>query len=360
MGRSDESASPNSGKATCAVLLLCTSIVVACAVFPRLSREFNGEIAGKTSGSVMADLAADACPLVLMLAAALVFSRPRVGYGLGLLGGILYVPWFVRTEAAMYGGSWSVLNYVNAMPSDQQLTLYVEWRILSGFLIATTLACCPFRLLPRRWLFRGSPLGERSWPCLSVGLTVLATWLFNSAQPYRVPLIVDALRAEIRVLHVEKRGLRIREDVIVTYRDGQFFRHWHDRWLLQFRFEGHTTGGVLGAAIYDEVASMVTTSPLVSRRTPPAERLRSWNADGWYVVLRDERLLAFTTENRLSAPREVNDLLREIENLPTQKGDQGPIRDVCLGFCYGPVAALGFVYPNQPCFKLASHTTDCR
>jgi hypothetical protein len=147
--------------------------------------------------------------------------------------------------------------------------------------------------------------------------------------------------------------------VVITYRDGRFFRHWHDRSLFQYGFDGHTSGGVLGTAIYDEVTSTVTTSQLASRRTPPAEQLRSWNADGWYVVLRDRRLLAFTTENRLSAPSEVTDLLHRIEDLPTQESTQGLIRDVCLGFCYGPVAALGFVYSNEACFKLASHRTDC-
>ena len=360
MGSSDDRRRPSTkGKTTCVVLLLCTSIVVASAVLPRLSREFNEELASKASGSVLADLAADACPLLLMLAAALVFLRPRLGYGLGLFSSILYVPWFVWTESTIVEGSWSVLNYGNPMPSDQQFKLYVEWRILSAFLVATTIACCFFRLLPRRWLFKGSPLCERIWPCFIVGLAVLTAWLFDSAQPYRVPLIVDAPPAKIRVLHVEKRGFRIRETVVITNRDGRFFRHWHDRWLFQYRFDGHSAGGVLDTAIYDEVNSMVATSPLASRRTPPAEQLRSWNADGWYVVLQDKRLLAFTTGNRLSAPREVTDLLQKIENLPAQGSPQGPIRDVCLGFCYGPVAALGFVYSNQPCFKLASHRTDC-
>ena len=360
MGSSDDRRRPSTkGKTTCVVVLLCTSIVVASAMLPRLAPEFKEELASKASGSVLADLAADACPLLLMLAAALVFLRPRLGYRLGLFSSILYVPWFVWTESTIAEGSWSILNYGNPMPSDQQFKLYVEWRILSAFLIATTIACCFFRLLRRRWLFKGSPLCERIWPCFIVGLAVLTAWLFDSAQPYRVPLIVDAPPAKIRVLHVEKRGFRIRETVVITNRDGRFFRHWHDRWLFQYRFDGHATGGVLDTALYDEVTSTVTTSPLASRRTPPAEQLRSWNADGWYVVLQDKRLLAFTTENRLSAPREVTDLLHKIENLPAQWSTHGPIRDVCLGFCYGPVAALGFVYSNQPCFKLASHRTDC-
>ena len=46
--------------------------------------------------------------------------------------------------------------------------------------------------------------------------------------------------------------------------------------------------------------------------------------------------------------------------LQTHENGHGPVQDVCLGFCYGPVAALGFWYPNQPCFKLTSGSTECR
>jgi hypothetical protein len=347
------------GITTSAGLLVCASIVFGGTVFTRLSEEFKPELAQKASGSVLADFGADLCPFVMILAAGIVFVKPRLGSGLGLLAGILAVPWLVLTEAAIFEGSWPVLNYTGNSPSDQELSHYVKWRILSVVLIAMSTACCSLRLLPRRWLFRGRPLCERSWPCFIAGAVVLAAWFLNSAQPYRIPLIADGPSDVIRILHVEKQGLFIRENLVSTSREGRFISHWHERWLFQYGFEGHTTVGLLDAATSGAVTSMVTTSPLHSTRTPPAEQLRSWNADGWYVVLEDRRLLAFTTENRLKAPREVIDLLHRIESLPTQGSADGLIRDVCLGFCYGPVAALGFVYPNQPCFKLTSHRTDC-
>ncbi len=77
--------------------------------------------------------------------------------------------------------------------------------------------------------------------------------------------------------------------------------------------------------------------------TQPAKALWAWNAEGWYVVLKDSRLLAFTSEYGTAPPREITDLFREIENLPTSEERPATLRDVCLGFCYGPRAALGFV-----------------
>ncbi len=83
----------------------------------------------------------------------------------------------------------------------------------------------------------------------------------------------------------------------------------------------------------------------------PAKELWAWNAEGWYVTLQDSHLLAFTSEYRTSPPREVTGLFQEIEILPGQP-QLFAIRDVRLGFCYDPVAALGFWYSNQPAFAV--------
>ena len=74
---------------------------------------------------------------------------------------------------------------------------------------------------------------------------------------------------------------------------------------------------------------------------------RSWNAEGWYVVLKDSRLLAFTTEYGTAPPEEVTRLFSEFEKQPV--AEQRPIaaRDVCLGFCYDPIAGLGFSIVDQ-------------
>ena len=85
--------------------------------------------------------------------------------------------------------------------------------------------------------------------------------------------------------------------------------------------------------------------------TRPAKELRAWNAEGWYVTLKDSHLVAFTSEYHTAPPREVTELFQELENLPGQPRPFA-IRDICLGFCYDPVAALGFTYANDPAFAL--------
>jgi hypothetical protein len=343
-------------KMTATGLLLCTGITVGLTVFFRLPAGFKSI----TSGFPLVDAAARITPLVFLCAAFLIFSMPRLGYGLGSLTGLLAVPWLIWTELLFYDGSWAVLNYVGATPGDRALTVFVMLRLLSVALIVITTTCCSLRMLPSRWHLMGSPLCQRTWPAFALGFLVVGLWFFHSARPYRVPLIVDGGQAVFRALHIQKRGLQFNEIGVSTTRDGGFTAWGDDRHLFQYRFEGHVAGGILTRSVYDRVDSLVGSPALWSWHTPPARVLRSWNAEGWYVVLRDQRLLAFTTENGIAPPRDVIDLLHEIDSLPRLRSEHGPVQDVCLGFCYGPVAALGFWYSNQPCFKLTNGTTDCR
>ncbi|SPE41570.1 hypothetical protein SBA3_4410002 [Candidatus Sulfopaludibacter sp. SbA3] len=73
--------------------------------------------------------------------------------------------------------------------------------------------------------------------------------------------------------------------------------------------------------------------------------LRSWNAEGWYVVLKGSRLLTFTSGNRTSPPERITTIFREIEKLPLFETDLSTARDVCLGYCYDPLGELGHSAP---------------
>ena len=111
---------------------------------------------------------------------------------------------------------------------------------------------------------------------------------------------------------------------------------------------------------HEHVRDFIGLTELVKLHTPPAVPLRSWNAEGWYVVVNDSRLSAFTTEYGNSPPKEVAALFHEIESLAAEEEQPWTVHDVCLGFCYGPAAALGFVCPNDFCFPLALGATQCR
>ena len=76
-------------------------------------------------------------------------------------------------------------------------------------------------------------------------------------------------------------------------------------------------------------------------------------------MLQDSRLLAFTTEYRTTPPKEITDLFQALEKLPASPEKAFVLRDVCLGFCYDPVSALGFDTLIQPCFVRADKVTGC-
>jgi len=324
---------------TVAVLFVCAAASITWCVLLRFPDGL-----GASAGERMAECAVLGSPLAFLCACVLVFVRTRFGYCLGLVAGLIALPWFVWTESLLTPvNSWVFLNTGGeSVPEALALLAFAKLKILSMALIVFAVLCSALRLLPARLAMRGSPLCQRTWPAVALGLLVLATWFARSVVPYREPIIVDGVSPEFRILHVEKRGLRYHETEVYVFRDGLAWVRRNDRRLFQYRFESRVAMIVLGdvsLTTLEHARSFMKLSELRSLPTPPAKALRSWNAEGWYVALRDSRPLAFSSEYRTVPPREVADLLYEIEGLPARQG-QATVRDVCLGFCYNPVAGF--------------------
>jgi len=336
-------------KLTAAILFLCTaaSIGFAFLKFPQ------GPVFGIASNWDRAVLiAAAASPLALLFACVLVFFRPRLAYGLGLCAGFTALAWFVRDEVGLGPwNSWIILNYESPIRSDEAKSLtFADLNILSVALIVITAACATLRLLPARWSWRRYPVQQRTWPAFAVGLLVMVAWFVHSATPYSAPGFDHGQRAELRILHVQKCGLRFHESTVADYGRGRVWVWRNNRRLFQYRFENRAAQISLWGASQSayERARAFTESPELWRlHTPPPKPLRAWNAEGWYVVLKDSRVLTFTTEYGMSPPAKVTQLFHEIEKLPASDEQLFAVRDVCLGFCYDPVAALGFSVAQQ-------------
>lgn len=319
-----------------AALFLCTAVSIAWCVLLRFP---NG--LGASTGERMAEGAVIASPLVFLCACVLIFVRPRFGYGFGLVAGLVAGPWFVWTESLLARNSWVFLNTGDeSVPEALALMAFAKVKILSMTLIVVATACSSLRLLPDRLLFRKSPLCQRTWPAFAASFLVLAAWFVHSAIPYRVPIIVDGVSPEFRILHVEKRGLRYHETEVYVFRDGRAWVRRNDRRLFQYRFEsrvGLIALGDVSLTTLNHARSFMKSSELRKLHTAPAKALRPWNAEGWYVALRDSRPLAFSSEYRTAPPQEVTNLFYEIERLPARLEERAAVRDVCLGFCYNPV-----------------------
>jgi hypothetical protein len=220
------------------------------------------------------------------------------------------------------------------------LMAFARLKIVSMALIVFAILSSSLRLLPARLILGKSPFCQRTWPACALGFLLLAAWFAYSVTPYRIPVIVDGVPAELRILHVEKRGLRFREIQVSVFRDGRAYVLRNDRQLFEYRFDCRVARISLGDAslpTLDHARDLVKSPELWKLHTPPATALRSWNAEGWYVALCGSRALAFTSEYRTTPPQEVANLFCEIVGLPA-KQEREAFRDVCLGFCYDPVA----------------------
>jgi hypothetical protein len=335
---------------TAAAIYFCAGLCIA-SMFLRLAR--FGPVFDGPWTAIMAVTGS----LIFLCAGVLVFFRPTVAYLLGVLAGGLALPGFVAESP--FPSAWAYLNGPDHFGNDAFRPV-AALEILSVALIAAALTCSILRLLPSRLLLRSSPLSHRTWPAIAVAVVALALWLQHSARPWMIPEIVDEVSPELRILHVEKRGLQFHETSVFSSRNARFWVSHNDRKLLQYRFQSRSAGGVMPASIADRAKVLAHSTTLRNVRTAPAIALRSWNAEGWYVALWDSPPLAFTTEYGTNPPQEVRDLLEQIEKLAwTQPQRSFAIEDVCLGFCYDPVAGLGFWYSNERCHGMPDGTTQC-
>ena len=294
-----------------------------------------------TATDFLGYIGAGAIPPAFLCAGVLVFFRARLAYGLGLAASAFSLLWFIqreREQTRVYVSSWAVFNAAWGAGSWTWVLF-----ILSVGLIVVAGVCATLRLFPASWTLRGRPLSQRTWPSVAAGFLTLAVWLCFAGTPYRNPWIVDSMQPDFRILHVEKRGLRFHETAISAYRNGFFLVARTERSLLRYKFETH---GARGGIPNQQVEAIRTSPALWKLQTPRAVTLHSWNSEGWYAV-RDVRILAFTTENGITPPRLVVDTFSVIDQLPADEKWSETGRDVCLGFCYGPVAAIGFKFANS-------------
>jgi hypothetical protein len=69
-------------------------------------------------------------------------------------------------------------------------------------------------------------------------------------------------------------------------------------------------------------------------------------------------VLAFTTEYGTKPPPEVVDLFHDLDAVSVGGNKEDTISDMCMGFCYDPLAGLGIVNMNDRCTE--QNGTRCR
>lgn len=311
------------------------------------------------SGNHPAPTAAIASAVAFVVASEGLFLRPRFSYWLGLVSGLTALYWFSRIEFAHFPAlnSWIAFNLPGGNPQFFSDIYLAKLKILFVVAAVASTACSIIRLLPARWELRRRPVRERTWPAFAVCFLVIASWYGVSTSPYRIPLIVDGVRPELAVLHVEKKGAQFRETAISTFRDGQLYFQRNDRRLFQYRFAIRGGSAVLPEAVTSRVRALAQSAQLRDSRTAPAVALRSKNAEGWYVRTTDS-VLAFTTEYGTEPPREVVKLFQDLESVAPAEKELGTENDICMGFCYDPLAGLGLLNMNDRCVE--NNGTRCR
>jgi hypothetical protein len=287
---------------------------------------------------------------VFLFASIRAFFDLRFSYVLGLFAALLPIPWLLHSELVQFriANSWIALNIPDWVKWERGRG-FAEFKILTSVILMMALTYLGLRLLPERWVFRSTPIRQRVWPVILLPALVLSTWYLCSVSPYRVPGAVDGIGSELKILHIVKRGTHFEESVITTQRDRRFYVSQGERHLCQYHFSGTGRMGILSKDVFDQIGALKVNPQLRILPSLPPKRLRDWNSEGWYIAGVGNAWLVLTTENGVTPPKEVVDLFYEIAALPTMSSSGTDARDVCLGFCYDPPAAMGSLFVNQRC-----------
>lgn len=303
--------------------------------------------------------------VLFAFAAGTISYRPTFAHA-GALAGLMSAPWIysnVMTDSGL-GNVWLVFNTPDNDPGAYLLRPYAQVAIAIVGLIALALVTAGLRLLPAHWQFRGTPLRERTWPAVAASIVVLAVWFSQSVLPYRIPGAVDYSDYPVlQILHVEKRGLQFHERCFSVWqrprRPISVSLKGSDRRLFQYRFQPRGSSLQLPKALVERIQAMVESSAHEKPHQDVVRPIWNWNADRWYFSSHGLGLRVYDASNGPNPPQEVVDLFRELDGTPRYSETQSELKDVCLGFCYDPLSAMGWLYANHRCFN-DGHGVVCR
>jgi hypothetical protein len=106
--------------------------------------------------------------------------------------------------------------------------------------------------------------------------------------------------------------------------------------------------GVITKASLDRALFIAQSLARSDVRTGPAVALRKDNAEGWYIRT-THGVLAYSTEYGTEPPIEIVDLFHDLESFVPSETKMRTVSDICLGFCYDPLAGMGVEYFNDRC-----------
>jgi len=281
---------------------------------------------------------------------------------LALLGivGAPWLYWNVIKDSGL-GNVWLVFNEPGKPLGifSYQEVVSAALAIASVAFLTLAVATAAVRLLPGRWQLGRVAIREQGWLPLVICFVILAVWFSRSVLPYRIPGALDySDYPMLQILHVQKSGLQYHERCVNVWgRRGQPVSvsfSGDDRRLLQYRFqELRESGGELSQPLAARIHAFISSTGEKGRWSDPVKPLWAWQSERWYISGRSG-LRVYP-----SPPAGVVELFTDLENLPRSSRGQWELKDVCLGFCFDPLPAMGLLFANHRCFN-EGHGTICR
>jgi len=271
--------------------------------------------------------------ILLIVAPVFILIGRKYAFAVGLVGTFLAWPLIIQSEFSKYSlySSWDVFDIPGANGSYQETRLLIAK--LSIFVTALLFLATSYsllRLCPVSWRIGKHAMRDQTWLVCLATLFVVATWYVESASPWRIP-IYDAhgwnWNARLCVLHVEKRGLQIRE-TSVAIRSGRNFHITRDeRRLFHYSFQEVHTDGAMSEEDLLRLQPVIYSPPPYRKQIPHYTPPRGWNADRWFVYSQGRPIPSLFNVDKSSVPADIITWfykaqgLDEIENMQVTERD---------------------------------------
>jgi hypothetical protein len=326
-------------RAELAPTITAALIFLACLAVVSIGATFKVPDNAMFDFPVLSMPAAVASALTFLCAGMLIFWKPRLGYCLGMAGGLIVAVSLARSELELAPGTtWM---WLTAGLNAGQAPPFLILRVLAIALAATALCCSAIRILPAGLRVRGRTLCQRTWPAVAVGIAISIIWALRDATPYLIPVCRMGVSADVTVLHVRKSGLHIQQTGVYVFRDQKFYSVVTEHELLHCRVKVQDARGRFP---YEQWAGLTRPPAAWTPHSATGRSLLlSWNEERWYVRLNHSRLFMFTGP----LPHEIAEFLQRVQQLPVDGRSSWTGRDICLGLRYDPLAELGALTPGE-------------
>ncbi len=172
---------------------------------------------------------------------------------------------------------------------------------------------------------------------VATGIIASGVYLIFDTLSNAPHLIVDGIRAEVSIIHVEKRGRLVRETNISVFRNGELMILKTTSRFPQYRPDVTIEYSQAPIELMNRTNELVGSLSSLKGKSFVNDLLLRWNSDHWYVAATRGGIVELGSEKARPYLPAGEALFEKLIALPKKTNVQSVTQDFsdfCLGLCF--------------------------